>query len=190
MVEQAEVQQRSQADLDNLIAMKVAEGISAALPAVLAQINMNQSSEGQFPQGMGPSSQVKMSIGGDNKQNKASYLKHYRLDDAINGKHQLLDVSKIDENGEFIVIKTPDGKIDIPAILKGQYVNFVGGHFYATKQSEVDFIEWKIKRDPQCRIYEDVGGQIIPCAVQNCGQFFGTEDGLTAHMKATHGIGR
>jgi hypothetical protein len=176
---------------DELIARKISEGIAAALPAILAQMSANQSTDGQFSAGMGPSSQVNMSIAGAvNVPTKPNYLKHYRFDEAVNGKHQLIDVSKIDENGEFIVEKLPDGKINIPAILKGQYVHFVGGHFYATKQIEVDYVEWKMKNDPGCKIYEDQGGTTIPCGVMNCGMYFANEAGLNAHMKATHGVGR
>lgn len=176
--------------LNNLIAMKVSEGIAAALPAVLAQITLGQqTSDHQFPQGMGPSAQVNMTIAGDHVA-QPTYLKHYRLDEAVNGKHQLLDVSLMNEDGTFKTERTHDGKILIPAVLKGEYINFVGGHFYATREVEVNFVEWKMKHDPMCKIYEDVGGSVLPCGIANCGQFFGSEDGLTAHMKATHGVGR
>jgi hypothetical protein len=176
-----------QAAMDNLIARKVAEGIAAAMPAVLAQIAMTQSAEQQFAAGMGPSSAVNMKVGGD-VQAKASYLKHYRLDEAINGKHQLLDVSKLDENGDFIVEEIPGGKLRIPAIRKGEYVNFVGGHFYATRQIEVDFIEHLMKTDPMCKIYESAEGNLIPCGELNCSMYFATEDGVIAHRRATHGL--
>lgn len=176
-----------QAAMDNLIARKVAEGIAAALPAVLAQMAATQSTEGQFPTGMGPSSVVNMKVGGDAKK-QASFLKHYRLDDAINGKHQLLDVSKLDENGDFIIEKRPDGKQDIPAVRKGEYINFVGGHFYATRQIEVDFVDHLIKTDPNCRIYEAVDGSLIPCGELNCTQYFASEEGAIAHRRATHGL--
>jgi hypothetical protein len=183
---------KEQEALNNLIAMKVSEGIAAALPAVLAQMAIGQgvsTSDQQFPNGMGPSNQVNMKIGGDHVA-KPTYLKHYRLDEAINGKHQLLDTNFINEDGSFQLERTIDGKINIPAVLKGEYVNFVGGHFYATREVEVRFIEWKIKTDPMSKIYEDVGGAVLPCSIPNCGQFFGNEEGLAAHLKATHGVGR
>jgi hypothetical protein len=177
--------------MDNLIATKVAEGIAAALPAVLAQIASSHSTADSFAAGMGPSDQVTMSIAGSTtSQPAATYLKHYRLDDAVNGKHQLIDVSKLDERGQLIVERMPDGKLNIPAVQKGKYINFVGGHFYATEEMEVAFIEHLIKTNPMCKIYEDSGTVIMPCGVQNCEQFFGDIKGLEAHMRATHGIGR
>jgi hypothetical protein len=151
-----------QADMDNLIARKVAEGIAAAIPSVLAQIALTQSSEQQFAAGMGPSSTVNMKVGGDARP-EASYLKHYRLDEAVNGKHQLLDVSKLDENGDFIIEELPGGKLRIPAVRKGEYINFVGGHFYATRQIEVDFVDHLMKTDPMCKIYESSEGNLLPC---------------------------
>lgn len=174
-------------DMDNLIARKVAEGIAAALPAVLAQLATAHTADQQFPAGMGPSSTVNMKVGGD-AQKKATFLKHYKLDEAINGKHQLLDVSKLDDNGDFIIERGIDGKMNIPAVLKGEYVNFVGGSFYATRPVEVAFVDWKIAHDPQCRIYEAVEGNLIPCGELNCNMFFATEDGCIAHKRATHGL--
>lgn len=177
----------SQAEMDNMIARKVAEGIAAALPAVLAQMAATQSAEAQFPAGMGPSSTVNMKVGGD-VQKKASFLKHYKLDEAINGKHQLIDVSKLDENGDFVIERRVDGRYDIPAIRKGEYINFVGGNFYATRQIEVDFLDWKIAKDPMCKIYEAVEGNLIPCGELNCSMYFATEEGCIAHKRATHGL--
>jgi hypothetical protein len=181
----------AQARMDNLIAQKVAEGIAAALPAVLAQIASSQTAADSFAAGMGPSDQVNMSIAGATSVTpQATYLKHYRLDDAVNGKHQLLDVSKLDDRGQLIVERQPDGKLNIPAVQKGRFINFVGGHFYATEEIEVAFIEHLMKTNPMCKIYEDSGTTIIPCGVANCEQFFGDVKGLEAHMRATHGIGR
>ncbi len=175
---------------DEMIARKVSEGIAAALPAVIQQMMATQAQEGSFAPGMGPSSQVLMSIGGDAKPKPLAknYLKHYRLDGAINGKHQLLDVTQLDERGQLKFERTADGKINVPAVQKGEYIEFVNGEFYATTEMQVAFIEHKMKSDPFCRIYEDVGGSVVPCG--SCGMYFANEEGLTAHMKATHGVGR
>ena len=173
----------TQDEMNNLIATKVSEGIAAALPAVLAEIAKSQVSGPVFGGGMGPSEQVVMS----NVPTRAAaptYLKHYRKDDAINGKHQLIDVSKL-ENGK---LGYPDDRGNIAGVMKGQYIQFVNGDFYATEQIEVDFVEWLQKTSPMSRIYEVQGRGIIPCEVVNCGMTFANEGDLNNHKQATHGL--
>lgn len=174
----------SDEEINDLIAHKVSEGIAAALPAVLAQIMANQAGAGpQFGDGMGPSQQVIMTPV-DSKPAATTFLKHYRKDDAINGKHQMIDVSKL-VDGQ---LGDPDEKGNIPGVLKGQWIQFTNGDFYATKESEVEFVEWLRVNNPMSRIYEVQGRGSILCEIVNCGMSFASEQDLNAHKQATHGL--
>ncbi len=174
----------TQDQLDNMIAQKVSEGVAAALPAVLAQIMASGQSGPVFAGGMGPSESVVMQTSSPKPAEK-TYLKHYRKDDAVNGKHQFVDITKL-VDGQF---GDPDDKGNIPGVIKGRYVHFINGDFYATKDDEVAFVEWKMRTDPHSRIYEVQGLGVIPCGVVNCSMTFATEGDRLSHLAATHGMG-
>jgi hypothetical protein len=124
---------------------------------------------------------------------KPTYLKHYRRDETPSGKYQLIDVSKLDENGDIPVVFTTDHnnfvKSDSPAVVKGKWVHFVNDNYYANTQMEVDFIEWKMRTDPQFKVYEVVGGGTYQCGVWNCNAPpFADEQTLNNHRRAVHGV--
>jgi len=182
--------QFDQAQLQSMISRSVSEALVTQLMALLPE--MVSTIAGPTVQN-GPTGATRINLVEDAPQ-KPGFLKHYRMDGVLSGKYQLLDVSKLDENGEipYVVTYDPSGRMrgDSPAVVKGEWIHFQNGHFWATKQIEVDYVEWRIRTDPQFRVYEDSNavGEII-CGVANCGIRFSDEKTLAAHMKATHGVG-
>jgi hypothetical protein len=181
--------QFDQAQLQSMISRSVSEALVTQLMALLPE--MVTTIAGPTNQN-GPTGTTRINMVEDAPV-KQTFLKHYRMDGVLSGKYQLLDVEKLDENGEIPYTTThdPSGRmrIDSPAVMKGEWVHFQNGHFYATKPIEVAYVEWRIRTDPQFRVYEDtnIGGEIV-CGVANCGIRFSDEATLAAHMKATHGV--
>lgn len=172
----------------SIVARSVAESLVPAMQALLPE--MMKTLVPNYANGPTGVTHVPMV---ENAPEKPGYLKHYRMDGVLSGKYQLIDVSRLDENGEipYITSMGPDGRWrgETPAILKGEWIHFQNEHFYATKQIEVDFVDWKIANDPNFRAYEDKNfGGDYQCGVVNCGKKFADSDTLTAHMKATHGV--
>lgn len=177
------------AQLQAMVAQQVATALAGALPAMMPELLK------QFAPatpGLGPSPFVHLGPAADKAPVKPSYLKHYRRDDTISGKYQLIDVSKLDENGEIQVRQWLDqngvNRSENVSAVKGRWIHFVNGHFYATDQMEVDYIEWRRKRDPQFRVYEDRGTGTLACGVVNCLASFSDEETLKEHRCATHGV--
>lgn len=175
--------------LRSMVAQQVATAIGAALPALLPEILKNvQTAE----QSSGPSPFVVAGPATEVAPVKPRYLKHYRRDDTVSGKYQLIDVSKLDENGDIAVKIWTDNngqtRSDITSAVKGRWIHFVNGHFYATDQLEVDYIEWRRKRDPQFRVYEDHGVGGFACGIVNCSAAFSDQETLDEHRCATHGV--
>lgn len=177
-------------EIQSVVSQEVAQALVSALPALLPELLKslvpNVSSLPSQPVIVGGQSEAAPA--------KKGWLKHYRMDGVMSGKYQLIDVSKLDENGEIPVNIYMDSanhaRSESPAVVKGQWVHFVNGHFYAQTQKEVDFIEWRMRTDPQFKAYEDRGAGVILCPV--CGNNtpgFVDEETLKGHMKATHGVG-
>lgn len=177
------------AGMQELISKEVAASLVAALPALLPEML-----KALVPNvGNVPSQVVPMGMVTNAAPSKPGWLKHYRRDDTISGKYQMVDVSKLEEDGELPIHHFLDSaghaRSESPAIMKGQWIHFVNGHFYAQTQKEVDFIEWRMRTDPQFRVYEDSGTGIIPCPVTGCSAAgFADEETLKGHLKATHGV--
>jgi hypothetical protein len=115
-----------------------------------------------------------------------SYLKHYRCDLSP-------DV--------IIVRRVYDPESDrLGGVIKGEYIKFRRGHYFATDQDVVDQIEWLMRnptndpRDPARvvgglpTIYEDDGRDLIKC--QFCEEpFVRGSNSYKAHLRATHQVG-
>lgn len=113
------------------------------------------------------------------------YLKHYRCD--VSPDMQIL---RRNYNAE-------EDKLE--GSMKGEWMKFRRGHFFAKTQAEVDQIEWMI-RHPQLdptdssrvvggnpTIYEDDGKDLVACAY--CGEsFVAGSNSLKSHLRATHGV--
>jgi len=171
-------------EIQQIISQEMASSLVAMLPALLKEIQVQGTN--------GPSQHVHLGLVND-VASKPNYLKHYRRDGTVSGKYQLVDVSKLDDNGEipvkFITDHNNHTRSESPATVKGKWVHFVNGEFYATTQQEVDFIEWKQKTDPQFRVYEVTGGGIIRCPVANCkSPGFTTDADLISHKRYAHGV--
>lgn len=162
----------STSDLESLISAKVAEAVAAALPAVLSGLNQGKAADPIH----NPSASVTISTAPANAM-PLKYLKHYKLDDTVSGKYQMYDIDKL-ESG-----------VDLPdAVMKGQWIHFVGDNFYATKEVEVKNVEWMIRTNGLKAYEAEQTEAIIPCPVSGCGKRFGTNVGLSNHLKATHGL--
>lgn len=113
------------------------------------------------------------------------YLKHYRCD--VSPDIQILRRNyNADED-------------KMTGTVKGEWMKFRRGHFFAKTQEEVDQIEWMI-RHPQLdptdnlrviggnpTIYEDDGKDLVACAY--CGEaFVAGSNSLKSHLRATHGV--
>lgn len=117
------------------------------------------------------------------------YLKHYRCDENPNMLMLELDMDKI-ESG------FPRGE----AVVKGRWIQFRRGHFFATTENQVRQIEFSRNQpmhDPTNHqmvvggnpyIYEDDGTEILQCPVAGCGFMTASLNSLKAHKKATHGL--
>lgn len=160
--------------IKEMIARQVADGIASALPAVMAAMQ-NKTDTAVYANGPSPVVQATIAPTAEHKQN---FLKHYRLDDTVSGKYQMIDVKKMREQDLSI------GE----SIIKGAWVHFASDHFYATTEKEVAFVDYLIETGVP--IYEDhsASSTAIRCFVQGCGRIFGDEATLQAHMKATHGV--
>lgn len=164
-------------DIKNMIASQVADGIASALPAVMAEMMRSVSGMQSPAFASGASPVVNVSIA-PTTDVKPKYLKHYRLDDTVSGKFQMVDVKKMRDNDLSI------GE----AIIKGRWIHFASDHYYANDQKEVDYIEWLISQGE--KIYEDNSSAttFMRCSVSGCGKVFGDEDTLKSHLLATHGV--
>jgi hypothetical protein len=176
--------------LSKMVSEQVAQALVGALPALLPEMLKTLAPSSEVAQ-HGPSRMVSVGVVNASPV-KANYLKHYRRDNTVSGKYQMVDVDKL-VDGEIEVQFTRDHNDQVhataPAVLKGQWVHFVNNDFYATTEKEVAFVEWKMKTDPQFRVYEVVGGGTIRCPVYNCTvPAFGDEETLKNHMRATHGV--
>lgn len=118
------------------------------------------------------------------------FLKHYRHANSKNIKIMELDMSALDRG-------------ENPAIypIKGSYMQFTRGHFYATTKNQVRQLDWMSKRpkysanqeqvvggDPG--IYEDDGEQIYYCpsGCSHADVQFASMKSLARHMKAVHNM--
>jgi hypothetical protein len=165
-------------EVQALVARSVADAIAGAVPAMMAE--MMKASVPNY--GAAPSQAVHIQTGPDAAP-KVSYKKHYRLDDVVSGKYQLINMEKLGDRD--IDDLNADEIKDI--MMKGKWFHFVHGHAYATSDNEVAFVEKHLTRQG-IRFYEDDGGVLYPCPVQGCDKSFGTESGLKNHKKATHGL--
>jgi hypothetical protein len=178
------------AQLKDMIARQVAESMVPAMQAILPELMKTLVPQGTT--GQGPTSVTHVPLVSDAPV-KPAYLKHYRMDGVVSGKYQLIDVTKLNDEGniEYVTSMGPDGRWRGEAIgvIKGRWIHFQNEHFYATDPLEVAFVDWKIANDPGFRAYEDknLGGNIT-CYVANCGRSFPDEDTLAAHRRATHGV--
>lgn len=112
-----------------------------------------------------------------------SYLKHYRCDVSP-------DLTIVRRNADGDKLGSP---------IKGQYIKFRRGHYFATDQDVVDQIEW-LMRNPTTSpsnpeqviggvptIYEDDGRDLIRC--EYCPEpFVRGSNAYKAHLRATHGV--
>ena len=120
----------------------------------------------------------------------AKFLKHYRHANSQNIKIMELDMSALDRG-------------ENPAIypIKGSYMQFRRGHFYATTKNQVRQLEWMRQRpkfsanqeqviggDPG--IYEDDGEQIYycPAGCSHADVQFASTKSLARHMKSVHNV--
>lgn len=178
-------------DIQQIVSNEMAQSLVAMLPALLPELLKGM--QVINPQG-GPSATVQLGLVNEVAA-KPTYLKHYRRDDTISGKYQLVDVSKLEDPNSaelpvnFVTDHNNHTRSESPAIVKGKWIHFVNGHFYATTQQEVDCIEWMQRTHPTFRVYEDTGPGILPCPVVGCtaGGFSNAET-LSDHMKWTHGV--
>lgn len=165
------------AEVNSAVGAAVANALAVQLPTLIQIVKeQGDSIQPQFPQGMGPAQNVPMSIA-PIADIKVDYIKHYRLDDTVSGKFQELDMSLVEAG------------MDInDAVIKGSWIHFANGHFYANTENQVKYLDWKISTQPHCKIYVDEGSGVIPCTVVNCAHTFVNEKGLLAHLRATHGV--
>jgi hypothetical protein len=176
-----------QESLKKLVSEQVSQSVVAAMQALLPEMMKAQSATGPNL----PSQAVSVGMAHGTAA-KTNYLKRYRRDGTVSGKYQMIDVSKL-EDGEINVqfVRDQNGTLQsqIPAVQKGRWIHFVNDEFYATKQDEVDYIEWRMKTDPQFRVYEMSGAGLIACPIGNCGAMpFIDDQSLKNHLKATHGV--
>jgi hypothetical protein len=178
-------------DIQQMVSQEMAQSLVAMLPALLPELLKGMSISN--PMG-GPSTAVQIGLMNDVAV-KPSYLKHYRRDDTVSGKYQLIDVNKLEDPNSaelpinFVTDHNNHTRSDCPAIVKGKWIHFVNGHFYATTEQEVACIEWMQRTQPQFRVYEDTGAGIISCPVVGCtAPGFVDQVTLNGHLKATHGV--
>lgn len=113
------------------------------------------------------------------------FLKHYRCDVSPDMQIQ---VRGYDRDAD---------KLGAP--IKGHWIKFRRGHFFATTQEQVDQLEWMIRHplfDPaepgqviggNPSIYEDDGQQVTKC--QFCDEVFVMgSNSYKAHLRASHGL--
>jgi hypothetical protein len=114
------------------------------------------------------------------------YLKHYRCDVSDEGqiKRRRYD-------------PTTDKLYDDPE-LKGKYIKFRRGHYFATDQDVVDQLEWMMRNHTvnpstgeviggMMTIYEDDGRDLVRC--EYCDEpFVRNSNAYKAHKRATHGV--
>lgn len=111
------------------------------------------------------------------------YLKHYRCDTSP-------DLT-------IVRVNMSDGKPN--GAMKGKYIKFRRGHFFATEQGEVDQLEWMRQTPPfdplepgkvlggNPSIYEADGKELTPC--EHCGELFvAGSNAWKSHLRASHGI--
>jgi hypothetical protein len=114
----------------------------------------------------------------------AKYLAHYRNDLSPDIQIQMRSIND-------------DGSAG--SALRGRYIKFRRGHFFATKEDEVAFIEWLMRTpafDPtdasrpmggNPSIYVSDGKDIVACLYCN-ERFVAGSNAMKSHMRATHGI--
>lgn len=115
------------------------------------------------------------------------YIKHYRCD--------LSEEAQIQRRA----YNPETDRLESRPELKGQYIKFRRGHYFATDQDVVDQIEWMMRNhtvDPTNQeriiggaphIYEDDGRDLIRC--QYCDEpFVRSSNAYKAHLRATHGV--
>jgi len=111
-----------------------------------------------------------------------NYLEHYRNDLSPDVQITVSDVTNGIKGEPF----------------KGRIIKFRRGHFFATEQYEVDFLEWVMANpltDPRDSskiiggipsIYKSDGKDIVACP--ECGEaFVAGSNALKSHRKASHG---
>lgn len=165
-------------EVQALVARSVADALAGAVPALMAE--MMKASVPNY--GAAPSQSVTISTGPDAAP-QINYKKHYRLDDVVSGKYQLINMEKLGDRD----IDDLDAEEIKDIMMKGKWFHFVHGHAYATSDNEVMFVEKHLSRQG-IRFYEDDGGVLYPCPVSGCDKSFGTQTGLMNHKKATHGL--
>lgn len=114
-----------------------------------------------------------------------NYLEHYRNDVSPDIEIQMRPIND-------------DGTVG-SGVLRGRKIRFRRGHFFATKQDEVDFLNWIMSTpvsdpsDPtkilggQPYIYVSDGKELVACAY--CDEpFVAGSNALKSHLRATHGI--
>jgi hypothetical protein len=177
-----------QESLRKMVSEQVSQSVVAAMQALLPEMLKTQ----QVAPGPNlPSQSVPVGMAHGTAV-KPNYLKRYRRDGTVSGKYQMIDVSKLEDgdiNVQFVRDQNGQLQTQTPAVQKGRWIHFVNDEFYATKQDEVDFIEWRIKTDPQFRVYEVTGAGLIACPIGQCGAPpFIDDQSLKNHLKATHGV--
>jgi hypothetical protein len=167
-------------DIKTMISQEVAKSLESLIPSLvtaLAQTQVNNHIPAPSPTVM---------IGGPNAESKAEYKKHYRLDGTIDGKFQKINFVEMQRDGATNPFERDD-RGEFPYLVKGEWLNVKGDHFFAVDDNDVYQVEYLI--DKGYRFYEDTGGPELRCAVTSCGKTFSSYDVLKAHMKATHGVG-
>lgn len=173
-------------DLEQMISDRVASALEKLIPSLVSAISQTQVNANPN----GPS--LPVVVHQPAKQEEAKYLKHYRLDGTVDAKFQKINFLEMQLDGasdpwERDRNVDPGDPREFPYVMKGQWINVKGDHYFATDENEVLQIEWMIANG--YRFYEDTGGTEFRCPVVNCNKNFANYEVLQAHMKATHGVG-
>lgn len=151
------------ADLDTMIADKVALALQAILPTLMGSLT-----------GATPSTTVDVT---PTSVEKSTPYGHYRKDGVKVGKHVEFDMDCIDADTDRAF-----------CVKKGSWIVFTSGHCYPETSNQQRQLDWMMASDPFCGIYRDEGSSVLPCPVNGCKEFFSNDKGLRAHMAATHGV--
>lgn len=171
----------SEPDIDQVVADKVQAALEKLIPSLVSAISQTQSNP------MIPAPTMQVDVGKPVPEAKINYKKHYRLDGTVDGKFQKINFIEMQKDGESNPWVLDEKGLPM-YVIKGEWINVKGDHFFATDDNEVLQVEWMIAHG--YRFYEDTGGAEFRCSVVNCNKTFGNWDVLTAHMKATHGVGK
>lgn len=165
----------SKSELNDVVANAVAAALAGALPSLMDAVKSMTPNVGNLP-----SPSVFMTIG-ETAAVENTFLKHYRLDNTPSGKFIEINMSMVEA-----------GYDPNEAVMKGSWIHFKDGHFYATTPNQVKFIEW-LRNKPmdaggRPQIYEASGSQIIYCEAVNCHEAFTNQADYDAHLAGTHGL--